>query len=121
MKQRTTSITAAALLLVSSGAVSAAWDCGHDVPDCVKVTLEAREVWTTSDCAYPTAIQIIVENGPTGISVFPDGHGMIYLSHPIDFDPENPARYTDYSCCEDSTEGYSCAPDQRPAGVASGE
>lgn len=124
MKQRTLSIAAAALLLVSSGAVSAAWQCGYDVPDCVTVTLEARQVWIESNCGYPNAIQVVVENGGGGgVSVIPNGFGNHYLGPPIDTDSRNSAYYADFSCCEgrEFTTRYSCQPDQRPTGVVKGE
>lgn len=124
MKRRIQSIATAtaALLLVSSGTVSAAWQCGYDIPDCVTVNLEKREVWMEFRCAHPVAIGVTVENGlGSGISKSPDGLGHIYLSAPIDTDSNNPAYYADTSCCEDSAGDYSCQPDQLPKGVVKGE
>ena len=121
MKQRIRSLAAAALL-VSSGAVSAAWDCGHDLPDCVSVTMEPREIWIETTCGYPNAIGVTVENGlGSGVSVIHDGFGTFHLGPPIDTDKNNPAYYADTSCCQDIEKGFSCAPDQLPTGVRKGE
>ena len=124
MKQRTLSIATAALLLVSSGAVSAALDCGYDIPDCLTVTLEKRQVWIERNCGYPNAIRIDVESGlGSVIAKNHDGMRSGYIGEPIDTDPENPAYYAEASCCEgtDYSGTYSCAPDQLPTGVVRGE
>ena len=111
MKQRILSITAAVLLLVSSGGASATMQCGLDLPDCATVHLEKRSVRIDAECEHPLAVEIVVESGlGTGISLLHDGHGPYHLGAPIDTDPENPAYYADTSCCEGERYGrhYTC-------------